>query len=94
MGDKNKQLSQFVALLVGRGVESGSAFIIEQGMELLTGIPVGELDDEGNYPEGSINQRVVSRLETLTEIQRAFREPSEDELESEDEPQGAIASNP
>jgi lon-related putative ATP-dependent protease len=58
---------------------------IEQGMELLTGIPAGELDDEGNYPEDSINQRVITRLESLTEKQQAFKEPSEEALESEDE---------
>ena len=27
---------------------------IEQGIELLTGIPAGEADDDGNYPEDSI----------------------------------------
>jgi hypothetical protein len=43
------------------------------------------MDDEGNYPEGSINKRVVTRLESLTKKQQAFKEPSEDELESEDE---------
>ena len=49
-----------------------------------------KLDDEGNYLEGSINQRVVTRLESLTEKQRAFREPAEEAIESEDEARGAI----
>jgi len=35
---------------------------IDQGIEVLTGIPAGEPDEEGNYPEDSINGRVQARL--------------------------------
>ena len=54
---------------------------IEQGIEVLTGIPAGEMDDDGDFSEGSINQRVVTRLEHMTETQRAFSGPPEEELE-------------
>lgn len=54
---------------------------IEQGIELLTGIPAGELDEEGSYPEDSINHRVIARLEEMAETQREYRHPPEEEEE-------------
>jgi predicted ATP-dependent protease len=35
---------------------------IDQGIEILTGKPAGERDSAGNFPEGSVNQRVEARL--------------------------------
>ena len=35
---------------------------IDQGIEILTGMPAGVLDITGRYPEGTINQRIASRL--------------------------------
>jgi lon-related putative ATP-dependent protease len=52
---------------------------VDQAIELLTGIPAGERDRKGNFPEGGINQRVEARLIDLAERQRAFAEPSEKE---------------
>ena len=56
----------------------------DQGLELLTGKPAGVRDDEGNFPEGSINQLVEDRLIALAEKQRAFSEGSKEE-ENENE---------
>jgi lon-related putative ATP-dependent protease len=42
---------------------------VDQGIELLTGIPAGEKNADGNYPEGTINGRVQKRLEELAEKQ-------------------------
>jgi lon-related putative ATP-dependent protease len=58
---------------------------IEQGLEVLTGIPAGEKDDDGHFPEGTINQRVVARLEQMTETQRAFNAPPEEEPEEDED---------
>jgi lon-related putative ATP-dependent protease len=38
---------------------------VDQGMELLTGIPAGELDRDGNYPAGTLNQRIAARLDAF-----------------------------
>jgi lon-related putative ATP-dependent protease len=38
---------------------------IDQGLELLTGIAAGRLDTAGNYPPGTLNQRVAARLDAL-----------------------------
>ncbi len=35
---------------------------IDQGIEILTGLPAGERDASGKFPEGSVNQRVEARL--------------------------------
>jgi lon-related putative ATP-dependent protease len=38
---------------------------IDQGIELLTGIPAGQPDAAGNYPDGSVNGRVAARLDAF-----------------------------
>jgi predicted ATP-dependent protease len=35
---------------------------VQQGIELLTGMPAGDRDDEGRFPENSVNRRVEERL--------------------------------
>ncbi len=39
---------------------------IDQGLELLTGLPAGERDDQGQFPEGSLNRRVEETLIRFT----------------------------
>lgn len=52
---------------------------VDQAIEILTGIPAGELDAEGEYPPGSINQRVTARLIELEDIrERTHKEGKED----------------
>lgn len=55
---------------------------IDQGIEILTGLPAGERDEAGNYPEGSLNQRVEARLAALAGKWRAFSAPPEAKQES------------
>jgi lon-related putative ATP-dependent protease len=45
---------------------------VDEGIEILTGIPAGERDETGNFPEGSINQRVEARLIALAEKRMAL----------------------
>ncbi len=35
---------------------------VDQGIELLTGVPAGQPDDRGDFPEGTVNRRVQDRL--------------------------------
>ncbi len=44
---------------------------MEQGLEILTGMPAGELQEDGQYPEGTINHLVMKRLEEITESLKA-----------------------
>ena len=46
---------------------------IDQGIEILTGIPAGERDGGGVYPKGSINRRVADRLGELAKKARIYR---------------------
>jgi predicted ATP-dependent protease len=48
---------------------------IDQGIELLTGTPAGERDAQGEFPAGSVNQRVEARLLELAEKRQAFGLP-------------------
>ena len=52
---------------------------VEEGIELLTGVPAGKLRKDGSYPEGTIFRKVTDMLEELTkramEVNRGTREP-------------------
>ena len=50
---------------------------IDEGISLLTGVPAGELDEAGNYPDDTVNGRVIARLTSFAEMQRAFATPPE-----------------
>ncbi len=47
---------------------------IEDGIELLAGMPAGELQPDGNYPEGTLNFLVSRRLEKLSEAVKGKKE--------------------
>ena len=64
--------------------------IIDEGIEILTGKPVGELDADDMYPEGSVNRAVEDRLAEMAERLKDFGEKDEkkgekDEDEKDDE---------
>jgi len=50
---------------------------VDQGIELLTGIPAGEPDAEGVYPEGTIHGRVHAKLDELAKGLKEFGEEEE-----------------
>jgi len=52
---------------------------VDQGIEILTGVPAGERDKQGNYPEGTINHIVERRLAELAEKRSSFGEGAEEE---------------
>lgn len=43
---------------------------IDEGIEVLTGVPAGARDEQGRYPEGSVNERVERTLRQFTERQK------------------------
>jgi len=47
---------------------------VDEGIALLTGVPAGEMDDKGGYPEGTVNFLVDRKLRSLAEGIRAFAE--------------------
>ncbi len=55
---------------------------VDEGLEILTGMQVGELGEDGTYPEGTINYLVAKRL---TEISESLEKKKEKEKEEEKE---------
>lgn len=58
---------------VVRAVEAGQFAVygvntVEQALELLTGIPTGERDPTGAYPEGTLYRRVSERLDEMARV--------------------------
>ena len=54
---------------------------VDEGIEILTGIPAGELDPAGNYPPDTINSMAVARLGEMAEKLKKFNESSSDDEE-------------
>jgi lon-related putative ATP-dependent protease len=50
---------------------------IDEGIELLTGVPAGERQADGTYPEGTVNYRVDRQLRELAERLKGYHSPSE-----------------
>lgn len=75
---KNLMLRQDVVEAVANGQFHVYAVeTVDQGIELLTGMPAGEPDEEGNYPEGTVNGLVQKRLAELAEKRQAFGKTDE-----------------
>jgi lon-related putative ATP-dependent protease len=61
---------------VVEAVEKGEFYVypvktVDEGIELLTGLPAGEPDESGSYPEGTLNGMVERRLAELGEKLRS-----------------------
>jgi lon-related putative ATP-dependent protease len=57
---------------------------IDEGIEILTGIPAGARADNGLFPDGTINQRVEIQLITMSELARLYGAPLAGPTESEE----------
>ncbi len=51
---------------------------VDEAVELLTGMPAGERDEEGNYPDDSINGRVEATLQTFAKNLQDFDKEGEE----------------
>ena len=51
---------------------------MDEVVELLTGVTAGELNEDGLYPEGSINSRVQLRLQELAKLRHEFGNSDKD----------------
>ena len=62
-------------------VEAGKFHIysvetIQEGIELLTGLPAGKLQADGSFTEGSIFARANQRLQEMADIMREHNRPA------------------
>ena len=65
---------------------------IDQGLEILTGVPAGEPDEGGEYPPGTLNRRIADRLQTFSELRRQFDRPNQ--TDSDDKPIAPAPEDP
>jgi predicted ATP-dependent protease len=70
---KNLMLKTEVVDAVAEGkFHIWSVATIDQGIEILTGVPAGELDENGAWPEGTVNDLVDRRLRKFAETAQSF----------------------
>lgn len=74
---------------VVEAVKEGKFFIYpiqkaDEGLEIMTGMQVGELGDDGTYPEGTINYLVVKRLAEISESMEKKKEKEEEKEENKE----------
>jgi predicted ATP-dependent protease len=48
---------------------------VDEAIALLTGVEAGELNGHGDYPKGSVNSRVMARLNDLAVLRQAVGQP-------------------
>ncbi|MNL68113.1 hypothetical protein D3C87_1927850 [compost metagenome] len=66
---KNLQLSNEVVESVKNGTFHIYAIsTIEEGIEILTGVPAGKKDKNGKFPAGTVNHLVYDKLKKYAEI--------------------------
>ena len=51
--------------------------LVEEGIEILTGIEAGALQPDGTYPEGTLFRKVDDRVNTIANIVKAFGKDTE-----------------
>lgn len=78
LNERNLMLNDEVV----QAVESGMFHIwsvteVDQGIEILTGVPAGKPAEDGSYPEGSVNYLVDQRLKAMVESMRRFALPQD-----------------
>ncbi|MCX8030893.1 MAG: AAA family ATPase [Thermodesulfovibrionales bacterium] len=58
---------------------------MEEGLEILTGMPAGILRDDQTYPEGTINYLVMKRLSEISEALEAKKEEEKEDKKKDSE---------
>jgi len=70
---KNLMLKDEVVAAVESGAfQVWSVSEVDQGIEILTGVPAGERQQDGSWPEGTVNFLVDRRLRELGEVARQY----------------------
>lgn len=58
---------------------------VDEGIEILTGIPAGERAEDGAYPEGTVNHMVVTQLDEMAERLRRYSSPLKRNVDESDD---------
>jgi lon-related putative ATP-dependent protease len=57
---------------------------VEKGIEILTGMKAGELQEDGTYPEGTLFRQVDDKLQEMAEMEKEFGKSKENEDNNEE----------
>ena len=64
---------------------------VDEGIEILTGVPAGEQSTDGGYPEGTVHYAVDQRLRALARTAKEFAGPTPGPAPSEEkEPAASV----
>ena len=82
-------LTTFASWMLGDAVDADEFRIyavshVDDCLSLLTGMEAGEPDDEGRYPEGTVNRRIVERLAAMADRRIALARSSAKDDEDRD----------
>ena len=58
---------------------------MEEGLEILTGMPAGESDEDDNFPENTVNYLVKKRFEEITKALRPVKDKKNSDEDEEKE---------
>jgi lon-related putative ATP-dependent protease len=58
---------------------------IEEGLELMTGLAIGEPQKDGSFPEGTLNNRVMARLTEFAKLAETEAAPKPEVTDTEDD---------
>ena len=73
LNERNLMLNDEVVQAVEAGMfHIWSVTEVDEGIEILTGVPAGKVAEDGSYPEGSVNFLVDQRLKAMVESMRRF----------------------
>jgi predicted ATP-dependent protease len=71
--EKNLMLREDVVEAIREGKFNVYAVkTIDEGLEILTGTPAGEVDSKGEYQEGTVNHLIAKRLGELNDSMRGY----------------------
>ena len=75
---------------VVEAVEKGKFHIypvttIEEGIEILSGMEAGEIQEDGTYPEGTLYGKVDDKLKEMAEMEKEFGKSKEEEENKDEE---------
>jgi predicted ATP-dependent protease len=58
---------------------------VDEGLEILTGMPAGERQKDGTYPEGTVNYLTAKKLKELAKTLKAFGKEKKPSKKSDEE---------
>jgi predicted ATP-dependent protease len=86
IGGVNQKIEGFFRICKAKGLNGEQGVLIprqniyavstiDEGLEVLTGVPAGKQRKDGTYPEGSINDKVDKQLKDMATRLKQFAEP-------------------